>query len=164
MLTPCKGWVSLGETAPRGTRAGPRGCKSRSCSLGMWSRIPQGFALLCNCGDAVLHKFCAASAEAGEKEFGPARLKTRKKKGKKPTPKPPKNSKSRVCVPSDCIFMPTRLLCINVFGAPGGIVSRCSNVLCNRKALGYSETLLNYATDTVPHAPSCARIFPSAAS
>lgn len=91
-------------------------------------------------------------------------LKQGKRRGKKPTPKPQKTSKSRVCVPSDCIFMPTRLLCINVSGAPGGIVSRCSDVLCNRKGLGYSETLLNYATDTVPHAPSCARIFPSAAS
>lgn len=84
--------------------------------LGMWSGIPQGFALLCYCGDAVLHKFYTASAEADDKEFGLARLKVQEEK----KPKMPKNSKSTVCVPSDCIFMPTCLLCINVFGVPGG--------------------------------------------
>lgn len=87
-------------------------------------------------------------------------LKQRKSRGK--YNKSP--SRSTVCVPSDCIFMPTCLLCINVFGAPRGIVSRCRDVLCNRKGLGYWESLLNYATDTVPRIPSCARIFPSATS
>jgi len=120
VLAPCKGWVSWGEIAPEESRAGPCGCSSRIWSPGMRSGIPLGFALLCNCGDAVLRKFCTASAEADDKEFGPARLKTNIKKGKKkPHNNTHHNSKSTVCVPSDCIFMPTWSLCINVFAAPG---------------------------------------------
>lgn len=60
----------------------------------MWSRIPQGFALFRDCGDAVLHKFRVASAEADDKEFGPARLKTKKKKEEKKTTTKPVKAQS----------------------------------------------------------------------
>lgn len=128
----------------------------RGCRLASRGDLPSSViaAMLCSANSARLLQKQVIKNLA---QLGLKQRKSREKTNKSP-------SRSTVCVPSDCIFRPTCLLCINVFGAPRGIVSHCRDVLCNGKGLGYWETLLNYATATVPHVPSCARIFLSAAS